>query len=338
MYTAIMHASCNHLHPTGLAVVVITVWHVATMQPALDAAIARTQPVEQPSPQPIRARSLLGQPLQAPAIAAERRATMEAELAAAIADHDAEPTSELAIIWLGRRLAYLHRYDEAIKTYSDGLTHHPDSPRLLRHRGHRYITLRDFAAAERDLARAADLVRDTPDEVEPDGQPNSAGIPTSTLQSNIHYHLGLVRYLSGDFHQALNAYRDCQRVSSINNDMMIATTYWHYLTLRRLGRDDDASALLGPITPELTLIENHDYHRLLLMFKGVVSPDDARAAVAGSVSQATVAYGIALRHYLSGDTTAATTEFRQIVSGDLWPAFGHIAAEAELARQTAMTR
>ncbi len=266
---------------------------------------------------------------------------MEAELAAAIADHDADPTDEQAIIWLGRRLAYLHRYDEAIKVYTDGLSHHPDSPRLLRHRGHRYITLRNFAAAERDLARAVELVRDAPDEVEPDGQPNAAGIPTSTLQSNIYYHLGLARYLSGDFERALDAYRDCQRVSRINHDMMVATAYWHYLTLRRLGRNDEATALLAPITPDMKIIENHDYHRLLLMFKGETTPDDIRrasAATPGSVAHATIAYGLAMRHDFAGDATAAVADLRTAISGDMWPAFGHIAAEAELARHTATAR
>ena len=43
------------------------------------------------------------------------------------------------------------------------------------------------------------LVAAKPDEVEPDGAPNARGIPRSTLQSNIWYHLGLAQYLAGDF-------------------------------------------------------------------------------------------------------------------------------------------
>ena len=50
-----------------------------------------------------------------------------------------------------------------------------------------------------DLRRASQLVAGKPDEVEPDGAPNKAGIPRSTLQSNIWYHLGLAQYLRGDF-------------------------------------------------------------------------------------------------------------------------------------------
>ena len=51
------------------------------------------------------------------------------------------------IIWLGRRTAYLGQYDEAIRIYSDGLKIFPNEPRLFRHRGHRYISIRKFDEA-----------------------------------------------------------------------------------------------------------------------------------------------------------------------------------------------
>ena len=75
----------------------------------------------------------------------------------------------------------------------------PNEPRLYRHRGHRYITIRKFDLAIADLRKASQLIAGKPDEIEPDGAPNKAGIPRSTLQSNIWYHLGLAQYLAGDF-------------------------------------------------------------------------------------------------------------------------------------------
>ena len=48
------------------------------------------------------------------------------------------------IIWYGRRAGYLFRLNEAIKIYSRGIELHPDEPRLYRHRGHRYISVRQF--------------------------------------------------------------------------------------------------------------------------------------------------------------------------------------------------
>ena len=45
-------------------------------------------------------------------------------------------------------------------------------------------SLRRFAEAEQDLARAATLLRGVPDTYEADGQPNAAGVPRSTFPSN----------------------------------------------------------------------------------------------------------------------------------------------------------
>ncbi len=113
---------------------------------------------------------------------------------------------------------------------------------LYRHRGHRFITLRCFDDAIKDFEKAAKLVKGKPDEVEPDGLPNARNIPTSTLQSNIWYHLGLAHYLKGDFGSARKAYREAEKVSK-NPDMMVATTHWLYMTLRRLGREKEATRI-----------------------------------------------------------------------------------------------
>ena len=142
-----------------------------------------------PLPHPARARS---------AVAAQTPPnTLESYLAKAKADYDRDPSSADNAIWLGRRLAYLGRFSEAIDTFTQGILKHPGDARLYRHRGHRYITLRKFDLAIRDLKRAADLI-EGPDQIEPDGQPNARNIPTSTLDSNIYYHLGLAHYLKGE--------------------------------------------------------------------------------------------------------------------------------------------
>ncbi|MCC5862164.1 MAG: hypothetical protein JJT93_09675, partial [Gammaproteobacteria bacterium] len=83
----------------------------------------------------------------------EPLSALEANLATAQAAYHAKP-DEMNTIWLGRRLAYLQRYEEAVAVFSAGLTRFPESYRLLRHRGHRHITLRDFDAASEDFQRA----------------------------------------------------------------------------------------------------------------------------------------------------------------------------------------
>jgi tetratricopeptide (TPR) repeat protein len=152
------------------------------------------------------------------------------------------------------------------------MAQHPDDARLYRHRGHRYITVRRFDDAIADLSRAADLVRGTPDEIEEDGAPNEYNIPTSRLQSNIFYHLALAHYLKGDFESALPVWRECMTVST-NDDMMVATSDWLYMTLRRLGRDAEAEQVLEPINSSQRILENTAYHRRLLMYRGEIPPD-----------------------------------------------------------------
>src|SRR5215210_7556621 len=100
------------------------------------------------------ATSLSGKPLVSAPPAGEQKVRLEADLAKAQADFDRDPSSAEAAIWLGRRLAYLGRFNDAIAAYTRGIERHPDEPRLYRHRGHRYITIRKFDLAIADLRRA----------------------------------------------------------------------------------------------------------------------------------------------------------------------------------------
>ena len=276
------------------------------------------------------ATSLLGQPLYRRAPSPE----LEANLAEAQANFDRDHDDVDNIIWLGRRLGYLWRYQDAIAAFSEGIAKHPSEPKLYRHRGHRYISVRAFDEAVADLERAAELVEGTDDEVEPDGQPNAAGIPTSTLHTNIFYHLGLAYYLQGRFEEALTAYERCL-ADSKNDDMRVATLDWLYMTLRRLNRREDADDVIRNVHADIQLLENHAYHRRLLMYKGEVSPDSllhVEDEADAALTLATQGYGVGNFHMANGDTERAIEIFRQVIGGSYWPAFGYIAAEAELAR------
>lgn len=278
------------------------------------------------------ATSLLGRPLVPAPIPADVRKTLEANLQKAEIEHGKNPDDLDATIWLGRRQAYLGRYRDAIETFSKGIEKHPDDARMYRHRGHRYITVRELPKAVADFTKAAQLVAGKPDQVEPDGQPNARNIPTSTLQSNIYYHLGLAHYLTRDFAKAADAYARCMTVSK-NPDMLVATTYWYYLALARLGRSAEAATLLQRISAEMEIIENASYHRLLRMFKGELTPESLLAPGAAGLDAVTTKYGIAAWHLANGRRDAGLTLLREIVDGvpQQWPAFGYIAAEADLA-------
>ena len=279
--------------------------------------------------------SLLGDTLRVFPISAATRARYEEQLASARAAHDRAPSNADSIVWLGRRLGYLGRIRDAIDVYSRGVALHPENPWLYRHRGHRYITVREFDNAIADFERAGRLVEGKPDEVEPDGQPNERNTPIGTLHSNIDYHLALAWYLKGDFERALPIYKR-ELENARNDDRRVSIAHWYYMALRRLGRDQEAAAVIRPLTRTMNVIENDAYHRLILLYKGELPADSVLALNAAgemSVTDATAAYGIANWHLYNGRRDVAFGLFRRILAGGQWGAFGYIAAEAELARE-----
>lgn len=283
-------------------------------------------------PEGAQARSLLGDPLFPPRLPDEVRLEREENLERALAELEARPDDPDALVWVGRRLAYLGDYIGAIERFSEGTELHPRDARFFRHRGHRHLTVRDFDRAIADFERAVELRRGLDDEVEPDGLPNALGVPTSTLHFNIWYHLGLAHYVKGDFESALEAYRACLEVSD-HPDSIVATSHWLYMTLRRLGRDEEAAAVLEGIDEDMEIIESDAYLGLLLMYRGERTPDEVVPEGSESLQNVTAAYGVGNWHLYNGRADEALAVFRRIMTeADQWAAFGYIAAEAELAR------
>ena len=280
------------------------------------------------------ATSLLEKPLYRPIFFPERISELEDNLSEARSRFEENRDNLENIIWLGRRMAYLWRYQEAISIFSEGIERYPSEPRLYRHRGHRYISIRELDKAVTDLKYASELIEGTEDKIEPDGAPNASGIPTSTLHTNIWYHLGLAYYLQGNFENALYAFEQCLEAAT-NEDMYVATADWLYMTLRRLGRPKEAEEVLVPIHAEMDLIENFAYYRRLLMYKGEIAPDSLLRVEQNDeadLNYATQGYGVGNWYLYNGQTDAATTVFRRVLESSYWSAFGYIAAEAEIAR------
>ncbi len=276
--------------------------------------------------------SLLGRPLYA-IQDPEKLVKLEADLEAAREALARNPDDPANIVWVGRRLGYLWRMNEAIAVYTEGLAEHPDFAPLYRHRGHRYISVRRFEDAETDLAKAARLIEGQPDQIELDGAPNELNIPLTTTAFNVWYHLSLARYLQGDFEGALQAYRETLKYSLKHDDNLVATLDWMYMTLRRLERSSDAESVLQQIHPEMTIIENHAYHRRLLMYKGELQPEALlNARDTDPLVWATQGYGVGNWRLCNGQQDKAREIFEGVVAGDYWPAFGYIAAEVDLAR------
>lgn len=316
--------------------------HWLVLLPTLAGCVAQ-EPVRGPSPpmllseEPLEgpeSYSLFGEPLHRPELPEDVLETRTAQLRETLDFYYANPDSEAALVWLGRRMAYLGRYREAIGIYTRGVGIYPDSYRLLRHRGHRYITIRMFSLALRDLHRASFLAASVPDHVEPDGQPNAMNVPRSTSHSNIWYHRGLAHYLEHDFEQAERSYRHALRYST-NDDMLCAITHWLYMSLRRAGRDEAASQALEPIRADMEILENFEYHRLLRMYSGELAPEVIEQEVeAASISAATLGYGLANWFLYNGEADRGYALCEKLIQETPWAAFGHIAAEVDLYRKS----
>ena len=280
---------------------------------------------------PDKIYNLMDEELPEKVLSEKQQALFESNLEDARQSYTSTPDSLEAIIWYGRRLAYLGRYLEAIKVYSDGLRIFPDSYRLYRHRGHRYITTRQLEKAIKDYELAAYYSRGTENQIEPDGLPNKLNQPLSNDQFNIWYHFGLAYYLSGRYDKALSAYNKCQEVSD-NDDLKVATTYWQYLTYKKLGNNELASASLNGVSSQMQLIENTDYHDLLLLFKGEKNGEELiqSATKKDGMINPTLAYGIASNYQHTGELDKANELFLRTIESPQWDAFGYIAAEAEL--------
>ena len=286
-------------------------------------------PAAAPSPAP-EAISITGTPLYPMDL--PNRAELEANLAKAEEELAKAPDSADALIWVGRRQGYLWRYKDAIATFTKGIERFPEDARFYRHRGHRYITVRNFDGAVADFEKAVTLIKGKPDEIEPDGAPNAAGKPRSTLQFNIWYHLGLAYYLKGDYANAKRAYDECMKVST-NDDSITATSDWQWMTYMRLGDKAAAAKVLERITPKMDILENGSYHRRLLMYKGLEKPEALLdTANADDLTIATQGYGVGNYYFVTGDTAKAREIFDRVLAGKQWAAFGYIAAEVDRAK------
>src|SRR5690606_32932943 len=94
-----------------------------------DLAIARAA-AERAAMTGVEAVSLLGDSLRRPSMTAEARGQQELLLAEARRrwQRDSNPDD---LIWIGRRQAYLGRYNEAVATFGDGVARFPEDPRFL---------------------------------------------------------------------------------------------------------------------------------------------------------------------------------------------------------------
>ncbi len=227
-----------------------------------------------------------------------------------------------ALIWYGRRTAYLGYFQEAIKLFTLGIKNHPDDARFYRHRGHRYISTRQYNKAISDFKKAVLLTDGKVDQLEPDGLPNTKNIPLSTLHGNIWYHLGLAYYLKNDMENALNAFNN-RSVTHKYDDNIVSGGHWLYMINRRLGKIDKSSAIINEVHKDMDIIENMSYHQSCLFYKGELQESEMEM---DEVALYTLANWYV---YEKNDTIKAKEYYQNLLEKGNPYSFAYIAGESD---------
>lgn len=313
-----------------MSLLCVSILFIVACSNTKDQATQKDAPIQAPKV----LTTLLGEPLPSKTFSDSTfKLDFEQKLAVAKANFDQNPDSVDLIIWYGRRLAYLGRHEEAIAVYSDGIKKYPNAYRLRRHRGHRYLTTRQIDLAIKDLGEAVALSLNQPNAIEPDGLPNAMNIPLGNDKFNIWYHFGLAHYLNGRYDRALEAYRQCMTFSD-NDDLKAATSYWLYMSAVKAGSNTIAERTLQEISTSWEMIENEAYMDMLLLFKGIMSPETIleKATASDHTLNPTYGYGIGFYYLNLEQPETAFDIFQKALAGTSWESFGFIASEAEIAR------
>tara|TARA_B100002052_G_scaffold284774_1_gene297001 strand:- start:113 stop:1015 length:903 start_codon:yes stop_codon:yes gene_type:complete len=272
--------------------------------------------------QTIEAITLLGDTLRSPEI--KNGKSFDQFKSAQIIYFDNKNSAE-ALIWYGRRAAYLGYYKEAIKLFTIGIETHPNDARFYRHRGHRYISTRQYDNAISDFEKAVKLIDQKADQVEPDGLPNAKNIPLSTLHGNIWYHLGLAYYLKNDMDNALKAFSN-RAVAHKYDDNIVSSGHWLYMIYRRLNKIEESVNVLSEVDKDMDIIENMSYHQTCLFYKGVLQESEM-------LIDEVALYSLANWYvYEKKDTLKAKQYYQELLSTGNPYSFAYIAGEADWVR------
>ena len=221
----------------------------------------------------------------------------------------ADPRNPERYIALGIAQSGARQFREAIATFTRGLAIAPENALLYRWRGHRYLSVREFDRATADFSRGLQL--------------------DSTIYG-VWYHLGVVRFVRGDFAGAADAFARAQPRAPDAGELAGATD-WLWMSLQRAGRGAAADAMLA-MRPD-SLPTTVAYRQRLRLYRGEIGPDAVlTTADSSDVAIATLSYGVGNWYLVRGDTARARSWFERAIASGGWPAFGFIAAEAELAR------
>ena len=220
-----------------------------------------------------------------------------------------DPRNVQRFIELGVAQAGARQMREAVQTFTRALAIAPNDPMLYRWRGHRHLSVRELDRAMTDLTR---------------------GYALDSTNYGVLYHLGVLRFVRGDFHAAADAFARAQPRAPDAGELA-GSTDWLWMSLQRAGRPAEAAAMLAR-RPD-SLPTTVAYAKRLRLYRGEIGLDSVlTASDTGDVNLATLSFGLGNWYLVKGDTARARAQFERAIRSGGWPAFGFIASEAELAR------
>jgi tetratricopeptide (TPR) repeat protein len=215
------------------------------------------------------------------------------------------------IIALGVAQSGARQFREAVATFTRGLRVAPDDPMLYRWRGHRYLSVREYDKALADLTR---------------------GYALDSTNYGILFHLGVLRYLRGEFAESARLFSMAQPRAPDGGERA-GSTDWLWLALSRAGRGAEARAMLARRPDSLPTPPGYAYVSRLKLYRGELTPQTLfTPGDTVDVQIATLSYGLGTWYLVRGDTVRARAAYERAVASGGWPGFGFMASEVELAR------
>lgn len=231
------------------------------------------------------------------------------------------------VIALGVAQSGVMQYREAIATFTRGLAALPgtaaarpaaaraNEAMLLRWRGHRYLSVREFARADADLTR---------------------GLALDSTNYGILSHLGVLRFRQGRFADAAALFARAQPRAPDGGERA-GSTDWLWMSLARAGRRAEADAMLARRIDTLPdpkpAPPGYAYVTRLKLYRGEITPEALVApGETDATTLATLNYGLGNWYVVRGDTANARAAWERAVQSGGWPGFGFSVAEAELRR------
>lgn len=268
--------------------------------------------------------SLLGVPLRS-------EKDTEGKIAAADADLVKNPGKIEALLKTGQVRDSFLQYSSSIPIYTKAIAAFPNDPRPYRWRGHRHISLRKFDLAIQDLEKARSLA-------------------PSSFESA--FYLGLAYYFSQRYGDAANEFARCVNMAGKPDEFaksllpgmpgcatlpqtpeyLVGLADWHYRALRRAGRSGEGKELLKGIRDGMQLRSNESNYRDLRYFQAKLSEKELLDAQ--GVAYTNSASAVALNQLLGGRVGEGCTLLRKLSRDENWSAFGVIAAEVELTKES----